>query len=798
MKSGTKNHFLIPLLRRWLRKGAPQHHGEIALSGLTAKVKVFWGPYSVPHVYADNERDLFLAQGYLHAQERLWQMELNRRALCGRTAEIFGDRAIPGAPSVHLRGKTIAELDYFIRLLGMRRAALASLSCLPQRETEILEAYSAGVNRYIESHAKVLPFEFRVLRFTPEPWRPEDTLTLGKGFAFFLSTSLFTRVSWTAIAAKLKDKPERLASLLPRYPAEAPTITRTAAAEAGELLRFIGGTFELYSPAAGQGSNSWVVAPHRSATGAPILCNDPHLKLDLPSTWYLMHLSAAAAGSEPPFDVWGGTIPGMPCVHVGRNRRVAWGVTAALCDDADLYREPLHPDTADVYLADGRWAQMDIAEEKILLRGGKTIARKIRRTAHGPIISDFLHDGNNSGREALAFRWTAHAPSRELAVVYGVNRAGNWSEFRAALAHQTAPTLNYVYADCDGNIGYSLAGAVPIRAKRPSYLPLDASDADADWNGYIHFDQLPHLYNPPAGVIATANNDIAGAAYPYHLSDLFEPPYRIGRIKAVLASKEKWSVEDMTRMQQDTVSLHARTILQILGDELAELAERNDFLGNASRMLRGWNGDCRAESPEAALFQSLYHHLTVNLLEPILGAELLRAYVEIFNQSLLPIERILSDQGSPWFADRSRRAVVEAGLAQAYNELKKRLGPEAAAWRWGDLHKLRFSHPLDAIWGLTRLLSIGPFSCGGDGVTINLGFFRRSRPYAHTAGASLRMVADLHDLDRSLFVTVPGQSGHFLSPHYRDQLELWRSGGYIQFAGGGTSADQPLLVLTPR
>ena len=721
-------------------------------------------------------------------------MELTRRSLSGRMAEIFGDRPIPGEISAHLRDKTVAELDYFIRLLGIRRAALASLSCLSDREMEVLEAYSAGVNGYIEAHLKALPFEFRLLRFIPEPWRPGDSLTMGKGFAFFLSTSLFTRVAWTALAGKLTDDPEKLASLLPRYPAKAPTITRTVADVSNELLRFMSGTFELYGAAAGQGSNSWVVAPQRSASDGAILCNDPHLKLDLPSTWYLMHLSAA--GASEPFEVWGGTIPGMPCVHIGRNRRIAWGVTAALCDDADLYVETLHPTEPDVYLAGERYVAMEVTEEEIQRRGAKPVVRRIRLTARGPLIGDFIRWGQRGDKEALAFHWTAHAPSRELAALYGINCARNWKEFRAALAHQTAPSLNYVYSDGDGNIGYSLAGAVPIRAKRPTYLPLAASDPDSEWQGFIPFAELPCLYNPPEGVIATANNDIGGSAYPYHLSDLFEPPYRISRIKELLSAKEKFAVADMAAIQQDTLSLHARTIVEILRQDLLSIAERNGENSAAASMLLKWDGECRADGAAAALFQCFYHHLTLNLFVPALGAEIFRAYVEIFNQSLVPIEHILRDAASPWFAERPRRALVEVSLSEAYNELKHRLGPQTTQWSWGKIHALRLSHPLDAVRGLKRLLSLPPLSTGGDGVTINLGFFRRSHPYAHTVGPSLRMIADMSDVEHSLFVIVPGQSGHFFSPHYSDLLEHWRQGDFLQLSPDEKSRT-PLLILRP-
>jgi len=781
----------IPLLRRWLRAGAPRYAGEISLSGLKAKVRVSWARHGVPHVYAENVGDLFFAQGYLHAQERLWQMEINRRALCGRSAEIFGDRRLPGNLSAYLRDKRLTDLDYFLRLVGMRRAAIASLALLSEDELAVLESYSAGINRYIEAHLKSLPFEFRLLRFEPEPWRPEDTLTLGKGFAFFLSTSLFTRLSWMTLAARLHDAPAKLASLLPRYPAGAPSITQAVAVEAEELLRFVSGTFEVYGPAAGQGSNSWIVAPQRSATGSAILCNDPHLKLDVPSTWYLMHLTAGD------FEVWGGTIPGMPCVHIGRNRRIAWGVTAGLCDDADLYREQLDPADPGFYGTGAARNPLRVLEEKIAVRGGNTLTRKIRLTGHGPLISDAIPCGVDTST-ALALKWTAHAPSREMRVLYEANRARDWTGFRAALSHQTAPSLNYLYADRDGNIGYNLAGAVPIRARRPSYQTLDGTKMADEWKGYIPFEALPSLYNPPEGVIATANNDVAGGDYPYHVSDLFEPPYRIGRIKELLASKERLSIADMARIQQDTVSLHARSILQILRDDLEAIARGKESLRDAARLLLDWDADCEIGSNAAALFQCFYHHLSLNLLAQAIGEDLFRAYVEIFNQSLAPIEAILSDKQSPWFADTPRSRLVAASLTAAVADLTRRLGRHMSRWRWGDLHRLRLSHPFNGSRQLARLLSLAPVPSGGDGVTINLGFFSRSHPYAHTVGPSLRMIADLADGERTHIVILPGQSGHFLSPYYNDQLPLWLDGRYLSAEEPQSEAsDGSLLALVP-
>ncbi|HEX9443602.1 MAG TPA: penicillin acylase family protein, partial [Candidatus Binatia bacterium] len=355
---------------------------------------------------------------------------------------------------------------------------------------------------------------------------------------------------------------------------------------------------------------------------------------------------------------------------------------------------------------------------------------------------------------------------------------------------------NYLYADSGGNIGYSLAGAVPLRAGRPSLLPLDGAESKAEWQGSIPFDELPHLYNPPEGVIATANNDVAGGGYEYYLSDLFDPPYRIRRIRELLAGKKTLAVADMERMQQDTVSVHAREIVEALGADLARIAASGGASAKAAESLLAWDGGSPAESREAAVFQFFYHRLTENLLQPTLGENLFSTYIEIFNQSVYPLEQILKDPASPWFAAAPRPALVEKSLEQACGELARRLGPDMEQWQWGKVHTLGLGHPLDAVWMLRRLISIEPFPTGGDGVTINMGFFRRSHPYEHTVGPSLRMILDLAVPGRSLFVLVPGQSGHFLSPHYRDQTDLWRGGGYIEMAGDEKTAGP--LVLTPQ
>jgi penicillin amidase len=661
-----------------------------------------------------------------------------------------------------------------------------------------LVAYSEGINRYIESHLHQLPLEFRLLRYEPEPWRPEDSLTIGKGFAFFLSTSFFTRLTLSLIADKLGGQAAKLESLSPAYPAGELSITRAALDASQELLRFVNGSFKQTEwGVGGQGSNNWVIAPHRSATEKAILCNDPHLRMTLPSLWYLVHLRAASRGkSSSGFEVWGGSIPGSPCIHLGFNRRIAWGVTAAVCDDADLYREKIHPENADVYAVGDQWVEMEHQEERIRIRGGKEVTKRLRFTRHGPIVSDFIPHGSTS--ESLALRWTAHDPGEEARALYGVNRASDWEEFLRSLSYQIAPTLNYLYADREGNIGYALAGRVPLRRRPHSLLPLPGWNKQWDWQGYIPFHELPRLYNPPEGVIATANNKITDSSYPHYLSDLFDSPYRIRRIKELLTKKERFSLEEMADIQRDTVSIQGRELVQALREDLEAIRAKNTASTNIVERLMQWEGDCSESSAEAALFHVFYQRLMHNLLSPDLGEELFLAYAEIFNQSLVPIDRILRNPQSPWFDAVPRRAIVEKSLTEAETELAGRLGTDTKGWSWGKLHTLTLHHTFDRSKILEPIFSVGPFPSSGDGVTINMGFFRHSNPYQQIVGPSMRMLIDLGDWRRSSFILPSGQSGHPFSPHYKDQTELWRSGKYIRLFFTEEEMDAwRRLILTP-
>lgn len=769
-----------------------------------------WDPFAIPYISARTEPDLFFAQGYVHAQDRLWQMDLNRRIFSGRLAEIFGERPSPRRDFIrHLHSGNTSTIDHFIRLLGVRRTAELSLPILPERPMRAVEAYCAGVNACIESRGRRLPVEFRLLHYQPDPWRPVDCLTLARGFSLFLSSALVTRLNFLALHRRLENDPEKFHSLAPRYPEWGAAVTRAVGEEGAALLRFVNGAFadDLWTPP-GQGSNSWVVDPAHAAEGHAILCNDPHLRMTAPGIWYLNHLRVTADSGEPAgfaagtdertnLQVGGASLPGSPFVYIGHNRDIAWGFSAALCDDADLYRERVHPERPDLYQTPNGWEPFETRTETIAVRGRRPVEGTVRQTRHGPVLSDLLApppDGAAApAREVLSYCWTAHTPGNELGLLDGLNRARDWPGFLSSLEHHISPSLHCVYADTRGNIGYSLAGEIPMRPEPPSWLPLEGWNPAHDWTGTIPFDELPRLYNPPEGMVATANNRITDGDYPHYLSDLFEPPYRIERIRQVLAAAERLDPDTMARLHLDTHSVQAERVLSALLPELHEIASEEPALRPAVNLLAEWDFDCGPESAGAALFHVLYHRLMWNVWEKDLGEELLLGYAEVLNQPIAPLDDILTDPGSVWFRDTPRKHVLAKSLRQARDEITRAQGAGPKRWRWGRLHTLTAQHALGTMKWLAPFFSVGPFPAAGSACTVNNSHYRHSNPYDQLIGTSLRMTVTLSNPIRSNFVIIPGQAGNPTSPHYRDQVEPWRTGSTIP--SRTEMKDWPVLVL---
>ncbi|HEY1231846.1 MAG TPA: penicillin acylase family protein [Candidatus Binatia bacterium] len=773
----------------------PIHKGELHLNGVRRPVEVLWDQHAVPHVSAFDEQDLFFTQGYLHAQERLWQMDMNRRFLSGRMAEVFGNFPLPWRElSSQFRDRTSVDFDYFMRLIGIRAAAAASLDLLEEDDVLRLHSYCDGVNRYIENCGKHLPWEFRLLRYDPEPWRPEDTLTIGKGFAFLLSPALYTRLNFIAVAARLADEPAKLRSLFPSYPDDGPVSARAAWDAVRGVWQFCSGVLaESDWHPAGSGSNCWAIAPARSKNGAAILCNDPHLRLALPSAWYLTHLRAETNLPRANiYEAWGASIPGVPFIQVGHNRHVAWGITAALCDDAEIYREKVHRIEPDLYLAGEHWEKFQIRKERIAVRGKPAVEKMVRVTRHGPAISDFAELPSRG--EVLTARWSAQEPSQELYSLYGINRAETWGEFLDSLRYHTAPSLNFIYADRGGNIGYALAGKIPRRRGVASLLPVSGWNEDNDWLGYIAFEELPHVYNPPEGTVANANNRITDRIYPYYFSQFFEPPHRVRRIEQLLNARSKFTFGRSAEIQFDCLSIHAIELIAELAGELSRISDQESTTKAAAQRLLAWDGRCDVGSVDAAIFHLFHYRLLQNLLTPTLGEELCCAYTEILNQCIVPTDRILADRNSIWFSRQSRYTLVLTALREACGELQEKLGNDIQAWQWGKIHQLHMTHAFGRKRVFKHPLGIGPLPTPGDGMTINLGFYRHSNPFTQTVGSSLRFVAELGESIRSEMVLPSGQSGHPSSLHYRDQTGLWIKNKRISLTN---RSSQSRLLLKP-
>lgn len=535
-----------------MRRPVAQKSGTLHIQGLHEPVEIITHTYGVPHIYAQTEDDLFFAQGYIHAQERLWQMELNCRLCSGRLSEIVGD--------------ALLETDRFCRRLGMHRSAAEEVTRLSAANVRILDAYARGVNIFIAYNEGKLPVEFTLLHFQPEPWKPADTIQWAKMMGWTLGGNWETEITRARLVAKLGI--ERTSQLEAGYDPSHPLIIPSGAEYQGinpglreqyEQIQELSG-FSIFG-----GSNNWVVDGTMTATGSPILCNDPHLGQAVPSVWYECHLIAGD------LDVTGVSFPGTPGIIIGHNQHIAWGLTNAVSDVQDLYIEKFNPENPDQYEYQGKWEEAEIIREEIQVKGqDQPVIEKVRITRHGPILtssqqtSDGKEDVAKTGDVPLALRWVGLEQCNIISAVPKLNRATNWEEFRAALRDWDLPPQNFVYADQQGNIGYIMAGAIPIRNQGQALLPSPGWTGDYEWTGYIPFDELPQTYNPEQHFIATANNRVVDDNYPYYITHEWLNGYRAQRIRDLLKSKDKLTLADMAKIQSDQYSLPATEIVPYL------------------------------------------------------------------------------------------------------------------------------------------------------------------------------------------------------------------------------------------
>ena len=799
------------------RRSLPMVDGTTTVPGLSAPVDIVRDADAIPHIFAATKADALFGLGYAHAQDRLWQMEFQRRIGDGRLCEVFGAAALPQ--------------DRFLRTVGFARAAKAAWARTPEWAKQQVNAYVSGVNAFLATHhGTALPLEFSLLRFEPEAWSGPDVIVWVKMMAWDLSGNYALELLRYDLVRTVGA--DRMAQLMPPYATAGLSIMPSpgASSESGGSSGSGGlathATYPTYAthptyptsptyqanptyptssalasalsdgiPAVrdfllrggtteGLGSNNWVVDGTRTASGKPLLANDPHLSTHVPSTWYLAHVSA------PDFDVIGATLPGAPAVALGRNRFIAWGATNVAADVEDLYRE--HLDAAGTSVEfQGAMTPVMTVPETIRIRGAPPVQLSVRITRHGPLVSDAINTNNASAAprpgvlkaapvEPLAFRWTAlDDDDSTIGSFLKLNEARNWNEFTEALRSFVVPSQNFVYADVDGHIGYYAPGRIPVRAGGDGSRPAEGWTGDAEWTGWVPFGELPHLFDPPTHEIITANNRPAPADYSYHLGLEWPEPYRAQRITDLLQGATKLTSGDFARMQADTLSLHAKALVPLF---IAHAQPGGKPDRDAVELLRQWNADASADSPAEAIFEQWFYDLVPTIVGDDLGPLVTKDYRSRFSFATRFLVRTLTDpKAAAWCDDVKSPGVetcddaVTVALGRAIAELTRRLGGDIGRWRWDAVHPAVFPHSgLDSLSALRPLLSRSVPN-GGDWSTVNVGPIDVDHPFEQHSVPGYREIIDLSPANDSRFLTDVGQSGHPLSKHYDDFLPDWRT-----------------------
>jgi penicillin amidase len=752
-----------------VRRSFSSTSGVVNLRGLNDPVEVVRDRWGIPHIYAKHAHDLFFAQGYVHAQDRLWQMELSRRTASGRLSELFGERTL--------------QTDRFLRTIGLRRIAEATIHGLTAESREILEAYAQGVNAFINGPTGRLPIEFVLLRFRPEPWTPIDSLAYGKLMGWLLGGDWRSEILRQQLYARFGD--EAFTRLMPDYPADAPIIVPSVI---GTSVLERGLSPALRDPMAsppGIGSNNWVVGGSQTDTGGPLLANDPHLEAAMPSVWHIMHLSGAG------YDVAGATFPGVPGVIVGHNRDVAWGVTNANPDVQDLFVIRFHPNDPTRYLDRGEWVPARMIREAITVKGRRSpFVEQVRWTRQGPVINTVVRGLERT----LALRWTGQDSSTVFDAVDAVNRATTWGEFRNALRLWDTPSLNFVFAHRNGEIGYQMPGRVPIRERGSGGVPAPGWSREFDWKHQaVAFEQLP-VRHARDGTIITANNRVAPAGYPHFLGREWDAGFRARRIAEML-DQGKASIDGFRRIQADVTSLPGRAVVAALKSIKIDDPALQPF---ANELLQ-WDGVLDAGSRPAAVYEALVSALLVELFKGPLDDAAFARYLRHRDAPMLSLLALLQEPDSGWWRG-NRDEMVTTALREAIRDLTRRLGPSHDQWRWGRLHQPVFVHPLGRIKALAWIFNATPPEVGGDGFTINNGGFDPEEPFQQRIVASYRQILDVSNWDRSLVIHTTGQSGLPFHKHYRDFARLWARGDYVPLlfsrsAVDGAAAER--LIMTP-
>ena len=804
-------------MRFSVHRAFPDVDGEVAIAGLQAPAEVIRDDMGVAHIYADNQHDLFLTQGYVHAQERFWQMDFWRHIGSGRLSEMFGD--------------TQVETDAFLRTMGWQSIAEAQYAAADPSDRAVLDAYTEGVNAYLSSRSPAeLSFEYTVLEllnhsYDPEPWTPIDTLTWGIAMAWDLRGNMDAEIARAMLLGSLP--PEQVAQLYPPYPGDMnPYIVpadelvtdgtpnasiraipgvRTALGSVADKLDLVA-AIGVPGAGSGIGSNAWAISGSRTDTGMPILANDPHLAIQMPSIWYQNGLHCTTVSDDCPYDVVGFSFSGVPGVIIGHNANIAWGVTNLGPDVQDLYIEKVNPDDPTQYEVNGRWVDMDVHEEVIQVAGGDPVTIEVRSTRHGPIISDTygsLEDFSEAGVDApdpyaIALRWTALDENPGVVpAVLGLDSAENWDDFRDALRLWIVPSQNFVYADVEGNIGYQSPGAIPIRANGDGTLPVPGWTDEYEWTGFIPFDELPRSFNPESGYIVTANNAVVDDSYPYWITYDWAYGYRARRIVDLVGSNAPISLEQVGSVQFDSYDLSAERIVPYLAALDSPI----------NTVLASWDFGNQIDSSGAAAYNAVWKRM----LEFTFWDDLPEDYrPEGGSRWFYVVGQMMDRPDDPFWDDATttdvedRDAILQKSLDAAYEDLKGWFGDDPDDWQWGAMHVSTFRNQTLGESGIGIVedrFNRGPFQTAGGGSLVNSTAWLATESFETYWLPSMRMLVDLGDLSRSVVTNTTGQSGHTDHPHYDDMIPLWLSGEYVPMTWTREQVEadaETVQTLTPQ
>jgi len=749
---------IITFLIIQIQQLKPTYTSQIHSAKVSAPVTISRDSSGVIHIRGQNMEDVILASGYAAAQDRLWQMSFLRWLAKGKLSKIFGQEAL--------------KMDKLLLTLRINDLTNRLFEQLSERSRKWLSRYAEGINLYLQEKKDDLPLEFILLKIKPDPWTPQDCLLQNRMMAWLLNFSWKADVLYWYLSSLLPKSLFR--EIMPNwgdYPEIIPLDDALALIK--EVLDIDHKIQTLAGfPTGSWGSNGWVIAPQLSENGKAMLANDPHLPLQLPSIWLEMHLQT------PEINVAGFSLPGTPGIIIGRNENIAWGMTNGMIDDSDYFIEKV--DTSrKIYWIDGNEKNLKIFNYIIEVKNHPPVYYNVYWTEKGPLLNSIF--ANLKLNNFISLKWVGWEDSDELLSFIHLAKAKNWQDFKNALRFFTIPCQNFMYADREGNIGYRLAGKIPLRTYKEGLIPKPGYISKNIWNGWISFENMPELFNPQRGYIVTANNKIL-EDQKFYLSEFWEPPYRALRIEQLIASKTKHSVTDMKKYQSDKVNLLAKEVLPIILSELNKKAERSKIEEDILLILKKWNYISNVESIASLVFETMQNFLVKNIFIDEMGKEAFELFTDLPNFYLRIYVQIMKNKYSGWFDNRTtkihedRGNIVEKSFQQTLTYLNERLGPDIEQWYWGKLHRLELQHILGQI-GLTRkIFNRGPYPIGGSCTTVNVASYKFDNPFDVIIGPSMRFIVDWHEQNVYFSILPGGNSGKRFSPFYDNQIRDWRIG----------------------